>query len=199
LLQPGLLTAIGDTLVIGVGGRIQGLNPLSGVLRWDTMVANNRGSNEVEKLVEITAGVARDGQQICVRAYQNSVACVDTTKPALQWSKASVGFSGLAGDSDTVFGVDTQGVISAYKRQSGETVWTSNLLRYRQLTSPAVVGRSVVIGDADGNVHLISKADGVLLTRLATDGSAIVATPTLAAQTLVVATRRGGVYGFKPE
>lgn len=199
LRQPGLLAALGDTLVVGIGGRIQGLNPLNGTLRWDIAVANSRGSNEVEKLVEISAGVARNGQQLCVRAYQHSVACVDTVQPALQWSKASAGYSGLAGDSESVFGVDAQGRISAYKRQSGEGVWTSDFLRYRQLTAPAVIGRSIVIGDVQGNVHLLAKNDGTVLTRLTTDGSAVASTPALAGQTLVVVTQRGGVFGFKPE
>lgn len=199
LRQPGLLTAVGDTLVIGIGGRMQGLNPLNGTLRWDLSVASSRGTNEVEKLIEIPAGVARNAQQLCVRAYQHSVACVDTAKPTLQWSRPSVGFTGLAGDSEILFGADSQGVISAYKRQSGDSVWSSNFLRYRQLTAPTVVGRSVIIGDADGNVHLLSKADGSVLTRMITDGSAIASTPVLAGQTLVVATLRGGVFGFRPE
>jgi outer membrane assembly lipoprotein YfgL len=199
LRQPGLLTAVGDTLVVGVGGRLVGVNPLTGALRWDLVVANSRGSNEVEKLIEIPAGVAREGQQLCVRAYQHSVACIDTAKPVLQWSKVSAGFTGLAGDADAVFGVDAQGVVSAYRRSMGDSIWTSNYLRYRQLTAPSVVGRSVVVGDADGNVHLLSKADGSLLTRLPTDGSPIAAVPTLSAQALVVVTQRGGVFGFKPE
>lgn len=199
LHQPGLLTAVGDTLVVGVGGRLQGFNPSNGALRWDLPVANSRGSNEVEKLVEIAAGVARNGSQLCVRAYRHSIACIDAAQPSLQWSKASNGYSGMAGDSESVFGVDTQGVISAYKRQSGEALWVSSFLRYRQVSAPVVAGRSVVVGDAEGNVHLIAKTDGSVLTRMTTDGSAIVSTPALAGQTLVVATQRGGVFGFKPE
>ena len=46
--------------------------------------------------------------------------------------------------------------------------------------------------------HLLSRADGTPLTRLSTDGSAIEVTP-VAAGTLVVVTRNGGVYGFQPE
>lgn len=199
LRQPGLLTAVGDTLVIGVGGRMQGLNPLNGTIRWDISVANSRGTNEVEKLVELSAGVARNAQQLCVRAYQHAVVCVDTAKPAVQWSKTNAGFTGLAGDSETLWGADTQGVISAYKRLTGDSVWSSNFLRYRQLSAPAVVGRSVIFGDAEGNVHLLSKADGTVLTRMQTDGSAIVSTPILAGKTLVVATQGGGVFGFRPE
>lgn len=199
LSQPGLFTALGDTLVVGIGGRMVGMNPLNGSVRWELPVATSRGSNEVEKLIEISAGVARDGQQLCVRAYQHSVACVDTNKPVLQWSKTSAGFTGLAGDSDTVFGVDSQGGIHAYRRSTGDTLWSSNYLHYRQLTAPVVVGRSVVIGDADGNVHLLAKQDGSVLTRLTTDGSGVAAVPALVAQTLVVVTQRGGVMGFRPE
>ena len=199
LRQPGLMTPMGDTLVVGQGNRLVALNPLSGAVRWELPVATSRGTNEVEKLIELAAGVAREGQQLCMRAYQNAVACVETGKPVLQWSKASAGYSGLAGDSETVFGADSQGTVSAYRRSNGELLWSSNLLRYRQLGSPQVVGRSVVLGDADGNVHLLAKTDGTLLTRLQTDGSPVAAVPVLSVQTLVVVTHRGGVFGFRPE
>ncbi|MEO8119692.1 MAG: PQQ-binding-like beta-propeller repeat protein, partial [Rhodoferax sp.] len=43
------------------------------------------------------------------------------------------------------------------------------------------------------------REDGSALTRVSTDGSAIVAAPVLAGGTLVVVTRSGGVFGFKPE
>ena len=199
LSQPGLLTPVGDTLVVGQGGRLVSLNPLTGSLRWELPVATARGTNEVEKLIELSAGVAREGSQLCLRAYQNSVACIDTARPVVQWSKSSTGYSGLAGDSETVFGADSQGVVSAYRRSNGEIAWSSNQLRYRELIAPTVVGRSVVLGDAQGNVHLLAKADGTVLTRLLTDGSPIASVPVLSAQTLVVTTQRGGVFGFKPD
>ena len=72
-------------------------------------------------------------------------------------------------------------------------------LRNRQLSAPLLLGRSIVVGDDIGLVHLISRSDGSLLARLATDGSAIAATPAVADGTLVVVTRKGGVFGFLPE
>jgi predicted nucleic acid-binding protein len=56
-----------------------------------------------------------------------------------------------------------------------------------------------VVGDATGLVHFLSRTDGTALTRLSTDGSALAVTPVVAAETLVVVTRNGGVYGFRPE
>jgi outer membrane protein assembly factor BamB len=61
------------------------------------------------------------------------------------------------------------------------------------------VGRSVAIGDGTGLVHLLSREDGTPLNRLSTDGSPVVAAPTLAGDTLVVVTKAGGVFGFRPE
>jgi len=48
-------------------------------------------------------------------------------------------------------------------------------------------------------VHWLSRDDGSLLTRMATDGSALVAGPVLASGTLIVVTRNGNIFGFKPE
>jgi hypothetical protein len=60
-----------------------------------------------------------------------------------------------------------------------------------------VLGRSVVLGDGTGLVHL-SRQDGSALDRLTTDGSGIAATPVAAGNTLVVV-RAGGVYAYRPD
>jgi len=106
---------------------------------------------------------------------------------------------GLQGDERQVYGVEGDGTLIAWRRTDGEPVWTSDRLRYRDLSAPLVLGRSVVLGDNTGLVHFLSKADGTPLNRLTTDGSAIAVTPVVAAGTLVVVTRNGGVYGFQPE
>jgi acetylglutamate kinase len=62
-----------------------------------------------------------------------------------------------------------------------------------------VVGRSIAIGDGEGVVHLLSREDGAPLNRINTDTSAIKVAPVLAGETLVIVTRNGGVFGFKPE
>ena len=82
---------------------------------------------------------------------------------------------------------------------NGEPAWESDQLRFRQLSAPLALGRSIVVGDNSGLVHVISREDGSVLNRLATDGSPIEVTPVLAGNTLVVVTRKGGVFGFRPE
>ena len=197
--RSGIVMAIGDTLVAGLGGRLVGMNPANGKIRWEAQVANSRGTNEVERLVDMVAGVSRDGNQVCVRAFQSSVGCVDGIKGAPLWTKPASGATGLDGDESILFGTESDGRVIAWQRVNGERLWVSERLRFRSLTAPIVVGQSVVMGDESGTLHFLSRKDGSPLNRMSTDGSTVLTNLVLVGQTLVAVTRSGGVFGFKPE
>ncbi len=199
LKKPGVLVAVGDTLVTGVGGRLVGLDPNNGSSRWESPIAAPRGTNDVERLVDLTGTVSRVGDTVCARAYYASVGCVDSQRGTLIWSKPATGAEGLGGDDRFVYGTESNGNVMAWRRTDGERGWVSDRLKYRDLTAPLAVGRSVIVGDSTGLVHFLSREDGSPLNRMATDGSAIVATPVLAGNTVIVVTRNGGVYGYRPE
>jgi len=199
LRQPGILLAKGNTLLVGQSGHLTGVNPTNGTVMWDAAVATPRGTNDIERLVDLVGGVSRQVDVICVRAFQSAVGCVDTTRGITNWKKSSVGTVGLDGDNLRVYGVEDDGRLIAWARASGEVAWTSERLRYRQLSAPLVLGRSVVVGDEVGLVHFLSRNDGAILKRLSTDGSAIKVAPVAAAETLVVLTSNGGIFGFRPE
>ncbi|MDB5730605.1 MAG: outer membrane protein assembly factor BamB [Variovorax sp.] len=199
LRKGGVLLAVGDTLVSGIGGRLVGTNPANGASRWEAPIAAPRGTNDVERLVDLTGGASRVGDTVCARAYYASVGCVDTARGMLMWSKPAVSAEGVSGDDRFVFGTEADGKVIAWRRADGERAWVSEQLRYRTLSAPLAVGRSLIIGDNTGLVHFLSREDGTPLNRMATDGSAIAAAPVLAGNTVVVVTRNGGVYGFRPE
>lgn len=199
LRQAGVLLAVGDTLVVGLSGRLVGMNPQNGSSRWEVPLAVPRGANDVERLVDIVAQVSRIGDSVCARAYQSMVGCVDAARGTLVWNKPAVGAQGLHGDDQLIYGTENDGKVVAWRRSDGERAWDSERLKLRGLTAPLVVGRSIAIGDSTGLVHLLSRTDGSPLNRLATDGTAIAAAPVLVGDTLVVVTRSGGVFGFRPE
>jgi len=199
LRQSGVILAVGDTLVVGLAGRLVGLNPLNGTVRWEAPIASPRGINDVERLVDLVGPVNRDGDIVCARAFQASLGCVNTARGSLLWTKSANGFHGIAGDENLLFGTESDGTVVAWLRNTGERAWASELLRYRNLTAPLVIGRAVAVGDFAGFLHLLSRENGTLLNRLPTDGSAIAAAPVLVGNTLVAVTRNGAVYGFVPE
>ena len=199
LKQGGVLLAVGDTLVVGLAGRLVGLNPLNGSVRWESPLASPRGINDVERLVDLVGGIYREADTVCARAFQASIGCVNAARGNLLWTRPANGTQGIGGDSRLIFGSESDGSVIALKTSDGEKAWVSDRLRYRSLSSPLVAGRSVVVGDSLGNLYLLSREDGSLLNRLTTDGSAISANPVLSGKTMVVVTRSGGVFGYQPE
>ncbi|MDO5623434.1 MAG: outer membrane protein assembly factor BamB [Pseudomonadota bacterium] len=199
LRQAGVLMAVGNTLVAGMAGRMVGVNPDTGAVRWEAPLAAARGTNDVERLVDLVGGVRREGSVVCARAFQAAVGCVDTYNGNLAWTRPANGATGVAGDAEHVFGAESDGRVMAWRADTGERAWSSERLRWRQLTGPLVLGRSVIMGDSTGLVHMLAREDGRPLNRMSTDSSGVAATPVVAGNTLVVVTRSGGVYGFVPD
>ena len=199
LRQSGVMLAVGDTLVVGLSGRLAGLNAVSGAVRWEVPIASPRGTNDVERLVDLVGRVSRIGDVVCARAFQANVGCVNAGRGSLVWTKPANGAEGVHGDDRFIYGTEADGKVVAWRRTDGERAWMSDRLQYRSLSAPLSVGRSVVIGDNTGLLHLLSREDGSPLTRVTTDGTPIVGAPVLAGDTLVVVTKGGNVFGFTPE
>jgi outer membrane protein assembly factor BamB len=199
LRQPGILLAVGDTLLAGLGGRLTGLNPNNGSVRWEAPIASPRSTNDIERLVDLVGGTSRDGEVVCARAFQASVGCVNAARGTVLWSRAASGQQGVTGDGRLLFGTESDGKLIAWRASDGQPAWQTDRLLYRTLSAPLVVGRSVVVGDGTGFLHMLSREDGSPLNRLSTDGSAITAQPVLAGESLIALTLSGGVFGFRPE
>jgi outer membrane protein assembly factor BamB len=199
LKKPGVMLAVGDTLVAGVGGRLVGMNPANGTSRWEAPIAAPRGTNDVERLVDLTGSFSRNGDSVCARAAYANVGCVDARRGALLWTQPAAGAEGVGGDDRLVFGTESNGNVVAWRRADGERAWINERLKYRTLTAPLSAGRSVILGDSTGLLHFLSREDGSPLHRVSVDGSAIAATPVLSGNTVIVVTRNGGVVGFRPE
>lgn len=199
LRQAGVLLPVGNTLVAGLAGRLAGIDPDHGDIRWEAPIASARGTNDVERLVDLVGDAYRQDSVVCARAFQAALGCVDAASGRLLWTRSASGATGIAGDGERLYGAEADGQVLAWRADTGDRAWSTERLRWRQLTGPLVLGRSVVVGDSTGLVHMLAREDGSALNRLSTDGSGIAATPVLAGNTLVVVTRAGSVYGFRPE
>ncbi len=199
LRQAGVLLPVRDTLVAGISGRMVGFNPDNGSIRWEAPIASARGTNDLERLIDLVGRVSREGDSVCARAFQAAVGCVDTARGTVLWTQLASGAEGVHGDADYVYGTESNGLVVAWRRRDGTRAWTVDRLKFRKLTAPLALGRAVVIGDNTGLVHLLARDDGAPLNRLSTDDSGVAAAPVVAGETLVVVTRKGNVYGFRPE
>ena len=198
LAQSGVLSAFKNTLIVGQGPRMAGVDPTRGEVRWDVAVGSPRGANEIERLADLVGPAVRVGDTICARSFQAAVGCVDAEKGTTLWSKNIGGTDAVAADADYVFAGDASDRITAWKA-NGDAAWTSDKLLYRSLSAPLSVGKTVVFGDEDGTLHFLSRETGEALLRLTTDGSAIVAQPVVSGTVMLAVTRKGGLFAFRPQ
>lgn len=199
LAQPGVVAAFKDTLLVGQGQRLTGVDPLRGTVRWEVPLANPRGTNEVERLADLIGPALRVGDIVCARSFQSAVGCADAQRATLLWTKNVGGIQAVGGDAELVVGADASDRITAWRASNGDLAWYNEALRYRGLSGPLVVGRTVIFGDAEGQVHFLDRADGKTLLRLSTDGSPIVGVPVRSGNTILAVTRNGGLFAFRPE
>ena len=140
LRHPGVMLAVGDTLVVGLSGRMAGLDPLTGAVRWEAPLASPRGINDVERLVDLVGTVSRVGESVCARAFQASVGCVNAARGTLLWTKPANGAEGVHGDDKLVFGTEADGKVIAWRRENGERAWMTDKLQLPRADGPAGPG-----------------------------------------------------------
>jgi outer membrane assembly lipoprotein YfgL len=197
LRQVGVLMPVGDTLVAGLSGRLVGLNPTTGILRWDAPIASPRGTNDLERLVDIVGPLSRQGDELCARAYQAQVGCVSTVRGQVRWTRAANSDRGVQGNDQLLIGTEANGVVTAWHRSSGERAWQADRLRYRHLSAPLVTPKGIVVADSGGWAYLLSMTDGALLNRWKTDDTELAGYPQAFAGGFLLLNRSGRLAAYQ--
>jgi outer membrane assembly lipoprotein YfgL len=197
LAQAGVVAAFKNTLLVGQSQRLVALDPLRGTLLWEAPMAAPRGTNEVERLADLIGPVLRVGDRLCARAFQAAVACADAAKGSVLWTRNVGGVQAVGGDAELVFGADASDRISAWRASNGDVAWTNEKLLYRGLSGALAVGKWVLFGDAEGYLHFLDAATGELQLRLSAGSKAVIGTPLLVGNVVLVTTQDGGVTAFR--
>jgi outer membrane protein assembly factor BamB len=197
LKQAGVLTPVGDTLVAGLSGRLVGLNPTTGALRWDAPIATPRGTNDLERLVDVVGPLSRQGDELCARAYQAQVGCVSALRGQVRWTRTANSDHGVHGNDQLVVGAEANGVVVAWQRSSGERLWQADRLRYRRLSAPLVTPKGIVLTDSGGWAYLLSLTDGALLNRWKTDDTDLAGYPQAFAGGFLLLNRSGRLAAYQ--
>ncbi len=203
-LPPLLIrTTAGVTIDKGVvyaglpGGKLIALSLATGSLLWEAAVSQPRGETELERVTDIVTAPIVENGEACAIAFQGRIACFETQRGALSWARNASGTGGLAADERYFYFVDEASHLQAIDRHSGASIWKQDVLAYRRLGTPAVVGKFVVVGDFEGYVHFFDREDGALVGRLSTDGGPITAAPvSVGDDQLLVQTREGSLYAI---
>jgi outer membrane protein assembly factor BamB len=171
--EAGVLATGGDVVAGYPSGKLIALDLDDGKLTWEVTVSLPRGATELERIADVGGLPLVDGTNICAAAFQGKLSCFDIQSRTVVWSRDLSSARSLAADAKNIYAVDDTGTVHAFDKKTGANVWVQDKLKYRRLTSPAVVSGRVVVGDGFGYVHVLSADNGALIGRLATDGSAV--------------------------
>ena len=156
----------GDYAVIGVsGGKLVKLEVATGLPDWETTVTPPRGRSELDRISDLDATPVLEGGTLYVCAYNGDLAAVELSSGAVLWRRALSAHAGLAAAGGMLYVTDSDDQVWAANPEDGSGVWKQEALRYRDLSAPAVIGNSLLVGDLEGYVHWLSLSDGRIVAR----------------------------------
>jgi len=206
----------GDRVVVGfANGKIAALRVADGHLLWTATVAVPNGRTDIERMVDVDGRIVVNNGTVYAASYQGRLVAISLDSGQLLWERKFSSYSGIAADSGVLYVSDADGAVWALSRSDGATLWKQNALHGRKLTAPALQGNAVVVGDFQGYVHWLARADGHEMARARVfsgdfsasssdqaesgsfdDGRAISAAPVVAGNDLYVEDVRGVVDAF---
>lgn len=153
--------ANGRLLALGRDGRVV----------FDLVIAQPHGITEVERLIDVVGRPWVDQQLMCAAAYQGGVMCMGAMNGRPIWEAKVSAVTGPVADSQMVYTVDEEGFIHAYNRFNGREAWVNTDFKYREVSQPIPVGRTLAVADMDGVVSLLNPSNGLVVGRTELDGA----------------------------
>jgi outer membrane protein assembly factor BamB len=156
----------GGAVYVGMaGGKLIALRIDNGELLWDLSITVPSGRSELERLADVDSDPIVIGGGVFVATYQGEVAAIDQRSGRPVWQRKISSYSGMAADLDGLYVSDTEGVVWGIDIRSGSARWSQDALKNRSLSSVALLGDLVVVGDFEGYLHWLDKSDGSMVAR----------------------------------
>ena len=178
-------------------GRLACYEIEDGAVAWDVLMDPPSGRTELERLIDINSSPVVAGSDVYAAAYQGRIGAVALESGQLLWSRELSSHSGLSVDVSSIFVTDQKSELVAVSRGSGRELWRRKDLRNRDITAPAVVGASIVVGDFEGYLHWFDLQTGALQARTKTGGERISSQPLVLNDTVYVLADSGSLYAYR--
>lgn len=184
--QSSPTVANGGVLVGLETGKLNVLISESGYSAWSAEIAVAKGASEFERLVDVDTQPLISGPYAYAIAYNGNLAAIDIRSGNIVWKREYSSYRDIAMDAQSIYVVDSDGVIYALDKDSGIERWSQPALRGWYLTGPTVAGSHLAIGDQEGNLHWLNKETGELVSREDFDSSGFFIEPVVADDKLIL-------------
>ncbi len=156
----------GTTVVAGFdNGRLGAYEVVTGETRWEAPLTAPAGRTELDRIVDISAGLAVVGNDVYAVGYNGRAVAVDLDTGLLLWQQEMSSYAGLGAGFAAVYVADDLSRVVALDRQSGTQRWIQPDLRLRDISRPTFYRGTVVVGDFEGYLHWLDAQDGSFVAR----------------------------------
>ena len=178
-------------------GQLVALRGDDGVQLWEQAIAFGEGRSELERMVDVDGELAYANGEVYAAAFNAQVMGVSLEGGRPLWNRELSSYAGVALSNQTLFVTDRDGVLWALDRNSGAALWKQDALQHRWLTTPAVHGSHVVVGDYDGYLHWFDVDTGHPAARQRLSRKAIRATPQVNGDLLYAVSINGELGAYR--
>ncbi|HEX9877355.1 MAG TPA: outer membrane protein assembly factor BamB [Gammaproteobacteria bacterium] len=192
----------GPMVVAGFdNGRLGAYDILTGESRWELPLAAPAGRTELDRLVDISAGLGVAGNDVYAVGYHGRCVAIALETGLLLWQQELSSYAGLGVDWNSVYVTDELSQIVALDRAGGTPRWTQPALRLRDVTAPRAYRSTLVVGDLEGYLHWLRPEDGQFLARERAGQQRIGAAPLVVGDNVIAQADDGTVaaYTIVPE
>ena len=167
---------IDNVALIGfASGRLSGIDVASGAELWSARIFRARGSNEVNRLVDIDSDPYQMGDRLIIAGFQAQISAVSLKTRRIEWDAEHSTLRPLSSVGNVLLVTKDDGSVSGLDIQSGAQIWEVDALQGRGVSGPfGLESRGLaVVGDYKGLLYLLDSASGELVGRKKGGGGAV--------------------------
>ncbi len=178
-------------------GQIAALALMDGKLQWLQPIATAIGVSEIERMVDLSADMLIAGNRLYAVTYQGQIASVELPTGRKLWQHALSSYTGMALAQGSLLTTNDEGEIWVFATQDGRVQWRQTTLKHRGLTAPAVLADYVLVGDAQGYLHVLARQQGKAITYTKISDAALTGSPLVIDRFIYVISDDGKIAAYR--
>jgi outer membrane protein assembly factor BamB len=159
------LVSQGTVFETFASGKLAILQLSDGKLLFERALGFATGRSDLERMIDADAGPLLDGNVLYAATYQGSVTALDLRSGNQLWNRKISVHQPMALEGNYLYLTDSDDTVWAYDKRNGIPVWKQDALFARQLTAPVVAGEYLLLGDFEGNLHILNRQNGEFVAR----------------------------------
>lgn len=177
-------------------GRLAAYRADDGEPVWQQQVGMSEGRTDLERLADVDGDIAIADGYVYAVGFDGQAMAVDIASGSPLWSRDLSAVNGVAyGDQLAIS--DAKSHVTLLDRGTGGSQWSQDALEYRWVSTPAIGGGYIAVGDLEGYVHWLNPVDGAIVARERVSSDPVRAAPIASGNTFYVMTLGGTLAAYR--